>query len=207
MDALASTPPPQAHQATTPPGRSLGRLPFGRFPFGPPGPRLPLGRPGPRLLVSWLIIGGSLALALGVYSGFLGGPWIEAVARWTARWSSGMLNSIGFDTSVNGTILASDTFAVNVVTECTSIGPLLLFLGAVAAHKTSLKMKLVGAGLGIVVLTGVNLFRIASLFWIGSVWPEYLNIAHLLVWQSVMILLAIVLWLYWADRFAVVRQT
>jgi exosortase/archaeosortase family protein len=188
MDAHAATPQPN-------PASSGGRS------------RLPFGRPGPRLVVSWLIIAIALALALGVYSGILGGAWIDAVARWTARWSSGMLNAIGFETTVTGTILSSDSFAVNVVTECTSIGPLLLFLGAVAAHRTSLKNKLYGAGLGIVILTGVNLVRIASLFWIGSVWPQHLGIAHLLIWQSAMILLAIVLWLYWADRFADARQS
>lgn len=188
MDALASTP-----KSDTAPGGPF-RLP-------------PLGRPGPRLVASWLIIAASLALALGVYSGILGGAWIDAVARWTANWSSAMLNAIGFETTVNGTILASDSFAVNVVTECTSIGPLLLFLGAVAAHGAPVKSKLIGAGLGIVVLTGVNLVRIVSLFWIGSIWPQHLGVAHLLIWQSAMILLAIVLWLYWADRFAGARQS
>lgn len=173
---------------------------------GHSGGRMPFGRPGRRLVISWLFIGGSLGLALGAYSGLLGGVWIDALARWTAQWSNEMLNGIGFETTVNGTIIASDTFAVNVVRECTAVGPLLLFLGAVAAHSTSLRSKLYGAALGIVILTGINLVRIVSLFWIGSVWPEYLGIAHLLVWQSAMILLAIVLWLYWADRLAVARR-
>ncbi len=158
-------------------------------------------------MLSWLIIAGSLALTLGVYSGLLGGFWIDAVARWTARWANGMLNAIGFDTTVNGTILASDSFAMNVVTECTSIGLLLLSLGAVAAHGATIKTRLLGAGLGIIVLTGVNIVWVASLFWIGAVLSQHLGIVHLLMWQSAMILLTIILWLYRADRFAVTRQT
>jgi len=39
-----------------------------------------------------------------------------------------------------------------------------------------------------------------SLFWIVEVYPEYLNVTHLLVWQSAIILLAIVMWLIWAGR-------
>lgn len=41
-----------------------------------------------------------------------------------------------------------------------------------------------------------------SLFWIGEVYPEYLDVAHLLVWQSDIILLAIVMWLIWAGRLS-----
>ena len=66
---------------------------------------------------------------------------------------------------------------------------------------------MLGAVLGLVVLTVVNLFRIMSLFWIGMAYPEYLNVAHLLVWQTAIILLAIVLWLFWVERFAGARHS
>ena len=53
---------------------------------------------------------------------------------------------------------------------------------------------------------GINLARIMSLFWIGSAYPQYLNVAHLLVWQTAIILLAIVLWLFWIERVAGARD-
>lgn len=172
------------------------RLGTGRGPFGP------LGR---RVLVSWFIVAGSLLLALGVYAGFLGGGWIEAIARWTTRWSSATLNVLGASTTVSGTILTSDDFAVNVVAECTAIGPLVLYAGAVAAYPSPWRAKGIGILLGLVVLTAVNVLRIASLFWVGQAYPQYLGIAHLLVWQTAMILLAIVLWLVWVERVAHAR--
>ena len=152
------------------------------------------------------IIGGSLLIALAIYFDFLGGGWVRIVAEWTARWTSAALNLLGSSTSVDGTIVASDSFAVNIVTECTSLGPLVLFIGAVVAYPSAFKSRGTGVLLGIAVLTAVNLVRIVSLFWIGSTFPQYLSVAHLLVWQSVMILLAIVLWLFWVERVARVRH-
>ena len=148
------------------------------------------------------IIGGSLLLSLAIYFGFLGSAWVEVVAAWTARWTSVALNLMGSSTSVNGTILSSNDFAVNIVAECTAVGPLVLYAGAVIAYPSTFRAKGMGVLLGLLVLTVVNVIRIMSLFWIGSTFPQYLGVAHLLVWQTAIILLAIVLWLFWVERMA-----
>lgn len=144
----------------------------------------------------------SLLLAMAVYAGAIGGSWVLAIAQWTASWTSLGLGWLGISTSVNGTILASDSFAVNVVTECTAIGPLLVFLGAVVAYPSRLRAKGIGALAGVVLISAVNLVRIISLFWIGDNYFEYLDIAHLLIWQTAIILFTIVLWLFWMERVA-----
>lgn len=161
---------------------------------------------GWRMFVSSAIIVGSLGLALAVYFEFLAGGWILTISEWNARGTSSALNLFGASTSVNGTILSSDSFAVNIVAECTSIGPLLLYAGAVLAFPAPLRAKSYGWFLGLVVLTAINVIRIMSLFWIGSAFPEYLDVAHLLVWQTAMILLAIILWLFWVERIAHARD-
>ena len=162
--------------------------------------------PRPGMLGSWLILAGSLGLALAIYYGLLGSRWIDYVARWTADWTSHVLNLLGTSTTTQGTILSSNSFAVNIVAECTAVGPLVLFIGAVAAYPTSLRAKGMGVLIGLVALTVVNVVRIVSLFWIGSSYPQYLSVAHLLVWQTAMILLAIVLWLLWVEKLAVARN-
>ena len=161
---------------------------------------------GWRMVAPSVIIGGSLLVALAIYFDFLGGVWVRMVAEWTARWTSAALNILGASTTVDGTIVASDSFAVDIVVECTALGPLVLFIGAVVAYPSAFKSKGMGVLLGIGVLTSINVIRIVSLFWIGSSFPQYLSVAHLLIWQSVMILLAIVLWLFWAERVAHVRH-
>ena len=163
-------------------------------------------KPGPRTVGSWLILAGSLALALTLYYGYLGSGIVEYIATWTADWTSHALNLLGTSTSVEGTVIWSGSFAANIVAECTAVGPLVLFLGAVVAYPAPLKAKALGAMLGLVVLTLVNLVRIMSLFWIGSSYPQYLSVAHLLVWQTAIILLTIVLWLVWVERVAGARK-
>jgi len=63
------------------------------------------------------------------------------------------------------------------------------------AHRSAL--KLVGPR---------HWLAILGLAWIGSAFPQYLSVAHLLVWQAVMILSAIVLWLLWMERLAGARH-
>jgi exosortase/archaeosortase family protein len=187
-----------------PSARTLAESPPVRPPTGSARPTV--RALGPQTLRSWLILAASLGFALAVYYGFLGSSWVEHIAAWTADWTSRGLNLLGGSTRVSGTLLLSDSFAVNIVAECTAVGPLLLFIGAVIAYPASLRAKGLGAAIGLVVLTLVNLVRIMSLFWIGSAYPEYLDMAHLLVWQSAIILLAIVMWLLWAERAGGARK-
>ena len=161
---------------------------------------------GPRTVRSWLILGASLGLALALYYGFLGSSWVDVIAEWTATWTSKAINLFGGSTTVSGTLLISDNFVANVVAECTAIGPIILYIGAVVAYPASKRAKLAGVAVGVVVLTAVNLVRIISLFWIGEAYPEYLDVVHLLVWQSVIILLAIIMWLLWAGRLSGAAQ-
>lgn len=151
------------------------------------------------------ILAGSLVLSLGVYVGFLGSVWVEEVAAWNARWTSFTLNLFGSSTTADGTTLSSSSFAVNVVAECTAVGPLVLFIGAVVAYPSPLRAKAIGVAIGVLALSVINLVRITSLFWIGSNFPQHLDVAHLLVWQTAIIVIAIVMWLLWAERLADAR--
>ena len=162
--------------------------------------------PGSATFRSWLILAASLGIALAIYYGFLGSSLVDYVAEWTAVSTSAGLNLLGTSTRVDGTILSSGTFVVDIVAECTAVGPLVLFIGAVAAYPSPLRAKSLGVLLGLVVLSAVNLVRIISLFLIGSAYPEYLEVAHLLVWQTAIILFAIILWLFWVERLAGARD-
>ena len=159
-------------------------------------------RLGPNTVTSWLILVASLGVALAIYYGFVGSVWVEYVAEWTAQWTSQGLRLLGTSTTVDGTILRSDSFAVSIVAECTAVGPLVLYTGAVLAYPATARAKGLGIAIGLVVLTLVNVVRIVSLFLLGSAYPQYLEIAHLLVWQTAIILFAIVLWLLWVERIA-----
>ena len=148
-----------------------------------------------------LIILLSLALSLVVYFRLFGTPFVDAVSRWTATSTSQVLNVLGASVSTTGTIVGSSSFAYNIVAECTAIGPIILFIGAVIAYPAALWSKAMGIAMGVVLLAAINLVRLVSLFYIGAVFPEYLPMAHYLVWQAAIIIFAILLWLFWVERF------
>ena len=148
-----------------------------------------------------LIVLLSLALSLAVYFRLFGTPVIDTVSRWTAMSTAQVLNVLGASVSAKGTVVGSSSFAYTVVAECTAIGPIILFIGAVIAYPAALRSKAVGIVMGVVFLSVVNLVRLVSLFYIGSAFPQYLPMAHFLVWQAAIIIFAILFWLFWVERF------
>ena len=89
-----------------------------------------------------------------------------------------------------------------IVGDCTGIVPVIVLLCGLLAYPAMMKRKAFGMLVGAVVLLLLNLVRTTSLFRVGSWRPHLLDTAHYLVWQPVMILAAIVLWLVWVERYA-----
>ncbi len=113
-----------------------------------------------------------------------------------------VVNSFGAHAVVRGTDIVSAQFSISVVTACTGLFVTGLFLVAVAAFPASWRSRLVGAALGVAGLFFVNVVRLASLFYVGIHWPGILDVVHQLVWQSLVIVIAVSLWLLWAGRAA-----
>ena len=103
--------------------------------------------------------------------------------------------------TVTGRIVETDGFAISIVEECTILAPLAIFTAAVLAFPSTISRKVLGITLGVLVLSAVNLVRTTSLFYIGSAFPETLEVVHLLVWQSLMVIFAVALWLVWMRRW------
>ncbi len=48
--------------------------------------------------------------------------------------------------------------------------------------------------------------RIISLFYIGIYFPDLFNDAHIFIWQSLVILAGVALWITWAQHFALAEK-
>jgi exosortase/archaeosortase family protein len=46
----------------------------------------------------------------------------------------------------------------------------------------------------------LNLFRIVNLVWIDAHYPDFMEVAHLVIWQGIIVLTAIIYWFLWAER-------
>ena len=132
---------------------------------------------------------------------------MNGIQRSLALISSGVLNLFGQNTIVIGTTVQSSLFGISVVTACTGIFITGLFLIAVVALPVRWTAKLIGVGIGIGGIFLVNIIRLVSLYFIGVHWPTFLDQAHQLIWQSLLIVIAVALWLFWAGRWAYESRT
>ena len=152
-----------------------------------------------------VLVIGALGAALLVYFQSFGWGVMDWVTEWTAASAAYPLQLLGTDVAVRGTVVASDAFAYRIVAECTLLGPLVLYLAAVLAYPASLASKAAGMALGVLAIGGLNLVRLVSLFYVGTYMPQHLDVAHLVIWQGVMVLSVVMLWLYWVQRSGRVR--
>lgn len=113
-----------------------------------------------------------------------------------------VLNLLGGRVQVVGSLISGPGYTMEVIPGCTDLYITPIFLSAVIAYPCRLKAKLLGIGLGLPAIYLLNLVRLTSLFYIGLYLPRFADRAHFLVWQSLMILLTLVLWLLWVERFA-----
>ena len=58
-------------------------------------------------------------------------------------------------------------------------------------------MKLWGLGLGLMSVQGVNLLRVVSLFFLGQWNLQVFEFAHLYMWQALIMLDVLIVWLLW----------
>jgi exosortase/archaeosortase family protein len=126
---------------------------------------------------------------------------MAVIQRGLAGVTGTLLNVLGHSTSVHGNTVGTESFGISVVTACTGIFILGLYLLAVIAYPCGWISKLLGVLLGIGGVFILNLIRLISLFYVGMYIPQYFDVVHQLVWQSLMIAFVVLLWLFWAGRW------
>ena len=96
-------------------------------------------------------------------------------------------------------------FGVSIEAGCNGVEAAIILIAGMLAFPSSLKLKLAGIVIGIVAVQGVNLLRIISLFYLGQWNYQAFEFAHLYVWQALIMLDVLVVWLLWIR--AVARET
>lgn len=121
---------------------------------------------------------------------------------WNAHLAALLLKGLGYPVAAMATSISSDEFTVNIRRGCDALEPMALLICAIIAFPVlPLRLKWPGLILGSLSLLVLNLIRIISLFLVGVYVPQAFDIMHVQVWQTVFIVLAIlvfILWLLWA---------
>jgi exosortase H (IPTLxxWG-CTERM-specific) len=144
------------------------------------------------------LIGFYVVLALNPVNDYVVVPFTEGVTRASAVF----LRIIGEKVEVAGTLIRSPRFAIDVKNGCNGIEAMLLLAAAMLAFPASLRSRLIGLAAGSVAIQVLNLFRVSSLFWLGANHRGIFEFFHVAVWQSVVILAAIAMFVLWGRKFA-----
>jgi exosortase H (IPTLxxWG-CTERM-specific) len=157
-------------------------------------------RPDARFLIVFLTILGSSFTVIALNP--VNDAFVLPYTAFVARASGAALRVLGEPAAVTGCVVSSPRFAVTIYNGCNALITSLIFLAGILAFPARWAAKLIGIVGGLVVIQILNLVRILSLFYIGIYLPDYFNDAHIYIWQSLIIIAGVALWVVWAQRFA-----
>ena len=129
-------------------------------------------------------------------------PGQALVVPWTglvADTSAGLIRGFDGDArSVGKTLYSERTgFAVTIEAGCNGVEAMLVLLAGILAFPAPWRLKLIGLAIGVVAIQALNIIRIVSLFYLGQWDAQWFEWAHLYIWQSLIMLDALIVWLLW----------
>ena len=131
-------------------------------------------------------------------------PWAQRffVVPWTntlAAISAWLVTLADPGVVATGKVLSStqNSFAVSIEAGCNGIEATIVLVAAIFAFPAPWREKVMGLAAGIVAVQGLNIVRVISLFYLGQWNMEVFEWAHLYVWQALIMLDVLVVWLVW----------
>jgi exosortase H (IPTLxxWG-CTERM-specific) len=127
-------------------------------------------------------------------------PWTGLVARACAA----VMAAFDADVFSHGRVLGSRStgFGVSIEAGCNGVEAALILIAAVVAFPAGWKLRLAGIALGVLAIQVANLLRIVSLYYLGQWNMAVFEFAHLYVWQALIMLDVLVVWLLWVSAVA-----
>ena len=110
-----------------------------------------------------------------------------------------LVNLFDSDVAASGKIIRSIStgFAVEIQPGCNGVEAVIILFSAIFAFPAPFKHKLLGLASGFFAIQLLNLVRIISLFYLGQWNMTAFTWFHLYLWQALIILDALVVWLIW----------
>jgi exosortase H (IPTLxxWG-CTERM-specific) len=142
-----------------------------------------------------------VVILLGLFAFELSPPGQALVRPWTAAVaavSSELIRAFDGDAVSQGNVVHSvrTGFAMAIEAGCNGVEAMLVLLAGILAFPASWRWKLAGLA-GVVAIQALNIVRIVSLFYLGQWNGPWFDWAHLYLWQALIMLDALVVWLLW----------
>jgi exosortase H (IPTLxxWG-CTERM-specific) len=131
-------------------------------------------------------------------------PWAQQwfVIPWTntlAAISADIVKLFDSQVFADGKVLQSvrNGFAVSIEAGCNGVEATIVLIAAMLAFPSTWQRKLAGLAIGVVAVQGLNVIRVISLFYLGQWRQDAFEFAHQYVWQALIMLDVLVIWLLW----------
>ena len=135
-----------------------------------------------------------------VYRDEVLGVYLAPLAEWTAVIISGLIQWAGMEVLREGAVLSHPNgFAYEIAYTCTGFLPSVTFIVCVLAYPSVLRNKYIGILSCLPVLMVVNYLRLVNLYYIGVCFPTAFALAHEVIWEGLLAVAFISLWLSWIN--------
>jgi exosortase H (IPTLxxWG-CTERM-specific) len=122
-------------------------------------------------------------------------PWTSFLASASAF----LVQAVDANVVSYGKVLqnAKTGMGVSIEAGCNGVEACLILLAALTAYPARWRYKLAGIGIGFLAIQAVNLVRIITLFYLAGWNAQAFEFAHLYLWQALIMLDVVVVWLVW----------
>ncbi len=141
-------------------------------------------------------------------------PWgqvyvVQPLTAGLTRICAFVIEIFGRDLNVSGIVLTDikTGFAVQIAAGCNGIEAMILLTAAMVAFPASWRYTLSGIVFGMAGLQCLNVLRIVSLFFLGLWNSTAFEWAHLYVWQALIMLDSLLIFLIWIRYNAKAKVT
>lgn len=144
-----------------------------------------------------------ILILLALFTIELAGPvqtWlIQPFTALIAQISAALLQTFDSTVQAQGVVLSNrlSGAAVSIQPGCNGVEAMIVVMAAILATPATWKQKQVGIGLGFAAIQALNLARIISLFYLLQWNPVWFEWAHLYLWQALIMLDGLVVYLLW----------
>lgn len=127
-------------------------------------------------------------------------PWTHFLAR-TCAW---LMTSFDADVVSHGRVLQSQATGMGVSIEagCNGVEAAIILMAGMLAFPSPWLLKWTGVVVGLLAVQAANVARVISLYYLGQWSMEAFEFAHLYLWQALIMLDVLVVWLLWMRTVA-----
>ena len=122
-------------------------------------------------------------------------PWTDALVRI----SGGLIMPLDSHVVAYGKHLLSTAngFAISIEAGCNGIEAAIILIAAMLAFPAPWRHRVIGILAGLAAVQALNVVRVVSLFYLGQWNVQAFEWAHLYLWQALIMLDVLIVWLIW----------